>query len=69
MFRLMKSEKLPLDRVNSGSVSSCRQIQVTQFQRFNTALIACGVANGNGESFHYILNESGKEYYGGTWID
>jgi len=69
MYRLMKSEKRALDQVDSGSMLSYRQIQLNQFQQFSTALTACEAANNKGEACHYIINESGKEYYGSTWID
>jgi hypothetical protein len=69
MYRLMKSEKFTLDHVVSGSMSSYRQIQVSQFQQFSAALTACGAANDKVRSRHYVLNESGKEYHGCTWID
>jgi hypothetical protein len=69
MYRLMKSEKFTLDHLDSGSRSLYRQIQVSQFQRFSAALTACGAANDNIGSRHYVLNESGKEYFKCTWID
>jgi len=69
MYRLMKSEKFTLGHVVSGSKLSYRQIQVTQFQQFSAALTACGAANDKTGARHYVLNASGKEYYGGAWID
>jgi hypothetical protein len=69
MYRLMKSKKFTLDHVISGSKLSYRQIQVTQFLQFSAALTACEAANDNVGDHHYILNASGKEYYGGAWID
>ena len=69
MYRLMKSEKFTLDHVVSGSMSSSRHIQVDQFQEFSTALTACEVANDKAGFRHYVLNESGEEYYEGTWIN
>ncbi len=69
MYRLMKSEKFTLDHLTSGLVSSYRQTQVKCFGRLRTALGACEVANNGGGSRYYLLNESGQEYYGGTWID
>ena len=69
MYRLMKSEKTPLDPVVSGSVSAYRQIQVDQFRQFVGALTACEAANDKDGFRHYVLNESGQEYYEGTWID
>ncbi|MFC1603366.1 hypothetical protein ACFL3U_07340 [Pseudomonadota bacterium] len=69
MYRLMKSEKFTLDHVVSGSNLLYRQTQVTQFLRFSAALTACEAANDKVGSRHYVLNASGKEYYGGIWID
>jgi len=69
MYRLMKSEKCALDQVGSGSMLLYRQIQLNQFHRFSAALTACEDANGKGGAHHYIINESGKEYYEGIWID
>jgi hypothetical protein len=69
MYRLMKSEKPTPVHANSGLVSFYRQTQVERFQQFPSALRACGVANDGGLPRHYLLNESGQEYYGGTWID
>jgi len=69
VYRLMKSKKFPLDPVISGSKLSYRQIQVTRFLQFSAALTACEAANDKVGDHHYILNASGKEYYGGTWVD
>jgi hypothetical protein len=69
MYRLMKSEKFTLDHLTSGLVSFYRQTQVKRFGRLRAALGACEVANNAGGPRYYLLNESGQEYYGGTWID
>ncbi len=69
MYRLMKSDKFTLDHAISGCMSSYRQTEVNQFQQFRTAREACVVANKTGWSHYYILNESGNEYYDGSWID
>lgn len=69
MYRLMKSERFTLDHPISGLMSLYRQTQVGHFQQFRSALGACEVANNNGRSRYYLLNESGQEYYGGIWID
>ena len=69
MYRLMKSEKFTVDQVISGSMSSYRQIQLNQFRQLSAALTACEAANDKRESCHYVINESGKEYYGGAWVD
>ena len=69
MYRLMKSEKFTLDYLTAGLTSFYRQTQVKCFQQFRSALGACEVANNRSRSRYYLLNESGQEYYGGTWID
>jgi len=68
MYRLMKSQKFPLDQP-SGLISSYRQTRVKHFRKFRSALGACKVANNDNLSRYYLLNELGQEYYGGTWID
>ncbi|MFC1602726.1 hypothetical protein ACFL3U_04085 [Pseudomonadota bacterium] len=65
----MKSKKFILSSTRSGEMSPYRQIQVNQFWKFSAALSACEVANNKVDDHHYILNESGKEYHGGAWID
>ena len=69
MYSLMKSEKLTLDHVNSGPIPSYRQIEVGRFEQFDAAQQACDVANDEGKFRHYVVNESGQEYYEGIWID
>jgi hypothetical protein len=50
-------------------MAAYRHIQVDQFQQLNLALNACEVANDAAGLHHYILNDSGEEYYKGVWID
>ena len=69
MYRLMKSEKFTLDHVISGSLLSYRQTEVDHFLNFHAAVEACAIANNEGRPHFYVLNESGQEYYGDTWID
>ena len=69
MYHLMKSNKFTLDHLVSGLMSSYRQTEIGHFQQFRAALGACEVANNEGRSRFYVLNESGQEYYDGTWID
>ncbi len=69
MYHLMKSEKHTLDHLVSGRLASYRQSEVTHFQQVLDALEACELANNEGRSRCYVLNESGQEYYEGTWID
>jgi hypothetical protein len=69
MYRLMKSERYTLNHLVSGQVSSYRQSEVAHYQHAYEALKACEVANNRESARHYVLNDTGKEYYGGTWID
>jgi len=69
MYRLMKSEKFTLDHTVSGPLASYRQSLVSRFRQPRAALVACKLANGTGANRHYVLNESGQEYFDGTWID
>ncbi len=69
MYRLMMSEKPKIDFMEHGSMSTYRQTEVDHFTHFSTALEACNLANIKSESRFYVLNESGKEYYGFSWID
>jgi len=69
MYRLVKFEKCAFDHVVPGFKLSYRQIQVTRFLQLSAALTACEAANDKVGDHHYILNASGKEYYGGTWVD
>lgn len=69
MYRLMKSDKLTLNHVVSGQMSSYRQTEVGQFQKFDPAIQACEVANNKGRWRYYVVNELSQEYYDGTWID
>jgi len=69
MYRLMKSAKLTLDHLASGPMSSYRHSLVAYFFQSCTALAACKAANQQDSPRHYVLNESGQEYFRGTWID
>ncbi len=69
MYRLIKSQKVPKYTAISDEHNLFRQIQVYQFQHFSAALTACHICNDKADSRHYILNEAGKEYYKGAWID
>ena len=69
MYHLMKSEKFTLDHVISGLMSSYRHTEIRHFRQFRAALGACDVANNKGRPSYYIVNDSGQEYYDGTWID
>ncbi len=69
MYRLMMSQKLTLNHLASGVLSSYRHTEVDHFQQFSAALEACKTANHHGMSRYYLLNESSQEYYDGSWID
>jgi len=69
MYRLMKCEMLSCDDMNSDFTSPYQQTEVEHFTHFKAALKACEMANINGRSRFYVLNELGKEYYDCAWID
>lgn len=70
MYRLMKSERYTLNHLVSGPVSSYRQSEVAHYQQAYKALKACEVANNKVDTDrHYVLNDTGQEYFGGVWID
>ncbi len=69
MYRLMMSQKLTLEHLVSGLLSSYRHTEVSHFQQFNAALEACESANHIGQPHYYLLNDSSQEYYDGSWID
>ena len=69
MYRLMKCEKVFLGQATAGPASPYRQTQVESYPQLRVAMAACQAANDEGRSRHYLLNESGKEYYSGIWID
>lgn len=48
---------------------SYRQVQLHQFMQLEAALTACQMFNDKQGSRHYVINESGKEYYDGIWIE
>ena len=69
MYRLMISQKLALEHPVSGLLSSNRHAEVDHFRHFSAPLDACESANQIGEPHYYLLNDSGQEYYDGSWID
>ena len=69
MYRLMKSDRFTLDHATSGRMSLYRQTEIDQFEQFPAAAAACTAANRKGGIRHYLVNASGREYYGGIWID
>lgn len=69
MFSLIKSELIPFHNATSEAVPSYRQVQLHQFQKLEAALTACEFYNDKSDQRHYVINETGKEYYEGIWID
>ena len=69
MYRIVKFEMIPFHRAASKTVPSYRQVQPHQFQKLKVVLTACGIYNDKPGSRHYVINESGKEYYEGIWIN
>ena len=63
MYRLMRSDRFILDHLLAGLMSSYRQTEISHFERFSDAHEACEVANDKGRHRHYVVNESGQEYY------
>ena len=69
VYRLMKSEKYSFDNVVEGSMSSYHQTELERFPQFSAALAACKQANDKAGGRHYVLNDLGKEYFQGVWIE
>jgi len=60
---------IPFHHGVSETVPSYRQVQLHQFVQVEAALTACNMFNDKSDHRHYVINESGKEYYQGIWID
>jgi len=69
MYQLIKSEIIPFHHAVSKAVPIYRQVQLHQFQQLEAALTACEIYNDKSGPRHYVINESGKEYYEGIWVD
>jgi len=69
MYQLIKSEIIPFHHAASKTVPLYRQVQLHQFKKMEAALTACEFYNDKSGSRHYVINESGKEYYEGIWVD
>jgi hypothetical protein len=70
MYRLMKSERYSLNHLVSGPMSSYRHFEVRHYRQASEALNACEVANNKIDGArHYVLNDTGQEYFDGIWID
>jgi hypothetical protein len=64
----MKSEKIN-PRQNVPGPRVYQQQKVATYAVFDDVVAACDKANRQHESRHYVMNDSGKEYYADTWID
>jgi len=64
----MKSEQT---KPGNGAMGSWtfEQKEVAQYAIFDEAVAACDKANRVLKTWHYVMNDLGKEYYGDTWID
>lgn len=67
-YKLMKSELTK--RAQDEAVSRpYEQTEVARYVVFDEAVSACAKANRKPDARHYVMNDSGKEYYAGGWID
>ena len=68
MYTLMKSEKTKPGNGVIG-LQAYQQKKVATYAVLGEALTACDSANRQSKTRHYVMNNSGKEYYEDTWID
>jgi hypothetical protein len=68
MYTLMRPEQTKLESRAPGS-RAYEQHKVGQYADFDVALDACDQANREHTSRYYLMNDSGKEFYNGSWID
>ena len=68
MFILMKSE-LNTSGIGTFDSEAYTQKLVKTFEIFGDADAASTAATYLRRTRHYLINESSKEYYAGTWID
>jgi len=68
MYTLMKSEQIKFGNSATGP-RAYEQKEVGQYVEFETILAACSKANRQLKARHYVMNDSGKEYYADSWID
>ena len=64
----MKSEQIKFENGTTGS-RAYEQKEVGQYVELETVLAACSKANQKLKARHYVMNDSGKEYYADSWID
>ncbi|MDQ7090617.1 MAG: hypothetical protein Q9M50_08225 [Methylococcales bacterium] len=69
MYRLLKSEIIPVHNQPPWIKTVYRQVELHHFQGLEAALTACHLYNDKSDSYHYIINESGKKYHEGIWVD
>ena len=71
MYTLMKSEKIKLGNSTTGPLiyAHYEHKEVGQYIDLAEIIAACGKANQKPEAWHYVMNDSGKEYYANNWID
>lgn len=69
MYRLVKSEVIPVHHALIKSIDSYREVQLHHFQKLEAALTACEIYNDRTDSCFYIINEAGKKYHEGVWVD
>lgn len=68
MYTLMKSEQTKLGSRATGP-RAYEQVEVAWYGNFLDAIAACDQANRERTDRHYVMNDSGKEFYADTWID
>jgi hypothetical protein len=68
MYTLMRSQPNTLKDAPTRSPAHMQK-EVATYVAFDEAVAACEKRNREGSSRHYVMNESGKEYYAGVWID
>lgn len=68
MYTLVKSERTKVGRFVPGSSCAYDQIKVAEYANLDEAVTARDEANLALKSRHYLMNDSGREYYNGIWI-
>jgi hypothetical protein len=68
MYILMESQRNTLENAVTRSPAHMQK-EVAKYVAFDEAVAACEDRNRAGDSRHYVMNESGREYYAGVWID
>ncbi len=69
MYSLFKSEVIPVHHAPPKLMTSYRQVSVHNFKKLEAALTACQIYNDKSGSDYYVINESGKKYHEGAWVD